>query len=317
MLGGASTRARVPARLAPPGSGVADPFARSAGMPVSVAGSSPSEAAAICDLLDAQQHDRDVVAPARLVRRRDQRLAGVAQLPVGEQDLGDQRLGDHRREAVAAQQVHVAVASPVGAGVDLDLRLRAQRARDDRALRMLDGLLGRELALADQLVDERMVVGQAQQLAVAQAVGAAVADVRDRHLLGADVDGRERRAHARVLGARLGELVDADVRRVRARGEAALGVGRVVEAVLEGLDREPRGDLARLRAAHAVGHHEQRRAREHRVLVGAALAAGVGAHVLLGDAQHRVSPPRTRIRCRRCARGRPGAAAWVSPAAPR
>ena len=83
---------------------------------------------------------------------------------VGEQDLGEERVGDHRRETVAAQQIHIAVASPVGAGVDLDLRLRAQRARDDRALRMLDGLLGRELALAYQLIDERMIVGQAQQL---------------------------------------------------------------------------------------------------------------------------------------------------------
>ncbi len=64
------------------------------------------------------------------------------------------------------------------------------------------------------------------------------------------------------------------------------------QARLEGLDRDPRGDLAGLRAAHAVGDDEQRRAREQRVLVGAPLAPGVGAGVLLGDAQH-LSRPRT------------------------
>ena len=58
------------------------------------------------------------------------------------------------------------------------------------------------------------------------------------------------------------------------------------------LDRDLRGDLAGLRAAHAVGDDEQRRAGEQRVLVGAPLAPGVGAGVLLGHAQH-LSRPRT------------------------
>ena len=47
-----------------------------------------------------------------------------------------------------------------------------------------------------------------------------------------------------------------------------------------------RGDLAGLRAAHPVGHREQRRARVEGVLVAPALAAGVGALEVLGDAQH-------------------------------
>ena len=54
---------------------------------------------------------------------------------------------------------------------------------------MLVGLLGRELALAHELLDERVVVGQALEAAVAQAVRAAVADVGDRELVLADVGG--------------------------------------------------------------------------------------------------------------------------------
>ena len=284
-------------------------------------------------LLDAQQHDGDVVPSSRLVRRRDQRLAGLAQTRMGQQDLGERAIGDHCREAVAAQQIDVPVARLVGAGVDLNLRLRPQRARDDRALWVLDGLLGRELALADQLVDERVVVGQAQQLPVAQAVGATVADVRDRHLLLPHVHGGERRAHARVLGVCLGESMDAEVGRAGVLGEAALGIRRVLESLLKGLDRQPRGHLSRLRAPHPVGHDEQRRAGQHRVLVRPPLTPGVGPDVLLGYSQHQspnhasvslalqvtiiLSPPRTRIRCRRCAPGLPGVAVWVSPATPR
>src|SRR6202041_3489781 len=169
-----------------------------------------------------------------------------------------------------------------GARIDLDGLLRTQRARDDRALRVLLGFLGRQPALADQLVDERVVVGEAQQLAVAQAVGAAVADVRDRHLLLTYVDRRQRRAHAGVLGAALGELVDVRIRRQRIRRETLLGARGVFEAAVEGLDRDPRGDLAGLRAAHAVRDDEQRRARQQRVLVRAALQAGVGPGVVLG-----------------------------------
>ena len=62
------------------------------------------------------------------------------------------------------------------------------------------------------------------------------------------------------------------------------GVAGVGEPRLEGLDRDPRGDLAGLGPAHPVGHHEQGSAGEQRVLVGAPLAAGVGAGVVVVDA---------------------------------
>ena len=47
------------------------------------------------------------------------------------------------------------------------------------------------------------------------------------------------------------------------------------------------GDLARLGAAHAVGDDEDRRPHEEGVLVGVALAPGVGAEGLIVDPQHR------------------------------
>ena len=59
--------------------------------------------------------------------------------------------------------------------------------------------------------------------------------------------------------------------------ETLLGTARVRQALLERLDRDLRRDLAGLRAAHAVGDDEHRRARERVVLVVPALPPGVGS----------------------------------------
>src|SRR6185436_8432535 len=68
--------------------------------------------------------------------------------------------------------------------------------------------------------------------------------------------------------------------------------GAAGEVAVEGLGRCLRGDLARLGAAHAVGDDEDRRTNEERVLVLAALAAGVGAEGLVLDPEHsRLSLP--------------------------
>ena len=76
-------------------------------------------------------------------------------------------------------------------------------------------------------------------------------------------------------------------------------------ALLQLLDRHRRGHLAGLRAAHAVGHREQRRANGQRVLVRGPLAAHVGAAGLLDDAERHPAIPRSGIRCRRCGSCRP------------
>ena len=54
-------------------------------------------------------------------------------------------------------------------------------------------------------------------------------------------------------------------------------------------DRELRGDLARLRAAHAVGDDEDRGALQVGILVGGALTTGVRARDVLRDPQHQPS----------------------------
>ena len=64
-----------------------------------------------------------------------------------------------------------------------------ERARDDRALRVVLGRLRRDLAGALELGDQRVVARELLELAVAQAVGAAVADVAEADLAVGDLGG--------------------------------------------------------------------------------------------------------------------------------
>src|SRR4029077_12344010 len=181
--------------------------------------------------------------------------------------------------------------------VDVDVRLGAEGARDDRALWVLLGLLLREAPLAAELLNQRVVLGEPLELAVPQHVGAAVADVPERHLVVTEHRGRERRSHARSGGVLLGELVDLAVRRLRDLLELALGRLLVADpaAALEGTRGDSRGDLAGLRAAHPVGDGEQRCAREVGVLVRVALSAGVCLVGLVGDYQHQETSKRNSV----------------------
>ena len=100
-------------------------------------------------------------------------------------------------QPVGADQVQVAGLHGGRERVDLDRLLGAERAGDHRPVRVLVGLLLRQPARADELGDERVVVGELLQPAVADAVGPRVADVADRDGAGLLVDERDgdRRPH--------------------------------------------------------------------------------------------------------------------------
>ena len=202
------------------------------------------------------------------------------------EDLRDLLLADHRGQAVGAQQHDIAGAHRIGPGVDLDVALDAQRAGDDRALRMLGGLLLGELALADELLDQRVVLGQARELAVAEDVGAAVADVGHRQVIVLEVGGGERGTHPGVLVLGPREVVDPPVGGADAVGQPLLGAALVRQRLVELLHGQLGGHLPGLRAAHPVGDDEQRRPHERVVLVVPALAPGVGLPDRVGCAEH-------------------------------
>ena len=86
-------------------------------------------------------------------------------------------------EAVAAQQEAVAADERQRPGVDADGRVDAERPGDDVAARVGAGLVVGDVAGGDELLHVAVVDGDAPQPAVAQEVGARVADVDERQLL--------------------------------------------------------------------------------------------------------------------------------------
>ena len=127
--------------------------------------------------LRVEHDDGDVVLAAGGVRGVDERVRRAGRVRVLAQDLADRGGPDHRGEPVGAQDHAVAALQDQGVHVDLDRRVDAERARDDRPLRVDRGLLLGELAVADQLLDEAVVGGQPLEPVPAEQVGAGVADV--------------------------------------------------------------------------------------------------------------------------------------------
>ncbi len=233
--------------------------------------------------LEPEGDGGDVVLAARGVGRVDERAHGGVEIVVLGQRARDRRVVDEAAEAVRAEQDHVARARGRRPDVDVDLPVGPERPRDDRALRVLGRLLGRQRARAHPLGDQRMVVREAREHAAAPEVGARVADVGERDRASAHERGRDRRAHARGARIRGRALGHAPVREADRLDEALL-VAALRAELAERLDGDPRGQLARERAAHAVGDGEERRLGVVRVLVLAPDASGVRCGGEGGDA---------------------------------
>ncbi len=210
-------------------------------------------------VLDVDQHDGDVVAPAALVGQAHQLVGGVVGVGEAAQHGGDLVLGDLVRQAVAAQQEAVAGEGQHGAAVDRDVDVDPERPRDDVALRVVGRLLGGEQAVAHEVLDQAVVLAELDQAVVAVQVQPGVADVDPADLVAlGPVDHphrAERGAHAVELAVVAGPLEDRPVRGahrvlqgVEVRAGAGLGDHR---------HRHRRCDLAALVAADAVGHAEQ------------------------------------------------------------
>ena len=249
--------------------------------------------------LDPEEDDGDVVLAPSGVGCAHERSGGVVERGRGGQDAEDVVVRHHRRQPVGAEEEEVARLGLDRERVDVDLRVGPERARDHGALRVCVGLLGRQPSAPHEVADERMVVGELLQLAVADPVGPGVADVADRDPTSREQRRRHRRPHAGEVRVGVRPVVDAAVRLLDDRLQALVRrepVGLVELAESGGC--EPGGDLAGLRPAHPVRDGEERRVEDVRVLVPPANLAGVGAACALAQ-PHRsyrssVSPTWTR-----------------------
>ena len=229
--------------------------------------------------------------------------AAVEVVAVPPQDLLDRRRASTIVERPSEQSRKTSPGCGVdGERVDVDVGVGAERARDHRALRVHLRLLRRQLAAPHELGDERVVVGQLLELVVAQHVGARVADVAE-----GDACRPARRARPSsscpcptVAGVVRRALVDAAVRLLDQLDDAVARRRRSRPLSLERAGGERRGDLARLRAAHAVGDREERR-RDRRTRPRCGAACGPGRSPACDAA---ILTARTSGRSRRCGRRR-------------
>ena len=224
--------------------------------------------------VEARGDDGDVVRPTILVREIDQPLARRYQIRLFGDDARDLVLANLSREAIAAEHEHVAATNLLMRKVDLDEGLGAERLEDDVAPLALRRFLLGELARLDELLHQRLVLGDLPGDSVTHEIRAAVAHLCDVQHVAEETGNRCRRAHAAILGMARGECVDLLVGgrgRALDRAHELLGVmcvGRdplLAHLAQHDLDGHRARNLACGGAAHAVGDHEQRAFRAERV----------------------------------------------------
>jgi hypothetical protein len=209
--------------------------------------------------------------------------------------VDDARVVEVGVKAVGAQEKLVAGEDFEVERVPLDRLVDANRARDRVFVGLVRGgvePLFSHATTADQLIDQRVVFGELDDLAGAQEVDAAVADVGDKAAVAGDEQGGGGGPHpallrfclafqvdglAGALDRVLEEVEDGLLRLTVALAEAFNCITPRVDGRAELVDRHLRGDLARGVAAHAVGDHEKRQlfVDEEVVLVGFTLLADV------------------------------------------
>ena len=243
------------------------------------------------DVDDVRDDAGDVVGAAAAQRQLDHAVGALAGVAVGHQRVGQRLVADHAGEAVGAQQVAVAGAGLAHGERRFDV-LPGDGAQQQRALRVRVRLLLGDAALVDQRLDERVVLRDLRQRAVAQLVGPRVADVDQAEAGAREQDRGERGAHALEVGG-VGD-VPGDRGVAFDGGFAELGEQVVAGVVLvEGSERrddQRRGHLTGGVAAHAVRQRQQPRPGVDGILVVLPDEPAVAAGGVTQDQRHVAGP---------------------------
>jgi len=224
-------------------------------------------------LTDLDDDDRDVVAAAAAVRVVDAALWDRGGVGVGQDAL--RRYLRRRGGIVGSQWVGEIVVQPVGAeqeailgehvevlGVDIDGLVDPDRSRDRILDRQIGDLFLGQPSAAQQLVDERVILGELMDLIVPREVDPAVADVRDEPASASEKQGAQRGAHPFLGGVVGGHLVDACACVAHSELQecehvlAMAGRGRG-ENVAQHAGRRRARHLTGRMTAHAVAHDEE------------------------------------------------------------
>ena len=209
----------------------------------------------------------DVVGAAGLEAGADQLDGGVVGR-AGRQDVGEPAVVEDAAGAVAAEQQPVAGGQVDVEQVGLGLVDAVEGLEDEVAVRVDPRLLLGDPALVDEGLDEGVVLGELGDVAVAEEVGAAVADVADAEPGAVEERDGGGGAGAVERGVLVDELADPVVGAVQGAGDLAEQVvGWAARRGCAAAGPRCGGDVAAGRAADAVADGEQPRAGVPGVLV--------------------------------------------------
>src|ERR1035437_6255903 len=176
------------------------------------------------------------------------------------------------------------------------------------------GLCLGDPALVDQTLNKRVVVGDLGERAIAQKVGAGVADVRDRDLVACSQQCSDRSAHALQLRLALYRVSQLGVRRaqhLREPVQSLICAGVLTVETDHLADRDRACNIACGVAAHSIGDDEQVRTGIPRVLVLLSYQSDVRASsVVQRDGQNSPTSAARRWSCRSAGSNRPRSA-WA------
>jgi hypothetical protein len=145
---------------------------------------------------DLRDDDGDVVGTTAGPREIDQLAGCLGQILGRGQHFLDLFIADDADQTIGAQHHPIATTQRLTRQHHLDVFLDAERLQDDvRVLEQL-GLLGRDLPRVEQLVDQRLIVGDLRQRPGPTEVRPAVTDLRDDDLRAHEHHAGQRRAHA-------------------------------------------------------------------------------------------------------------------------
>jgi hypothetical protein len=157
--------------------------------------------------IELDDDDRDVVVAAGLVRFLRQHFACLERIGDGEQRLTNVFGTDHSAEAVGAKQERVAAPDVHEREIYLDRFGGSESLKDDVVVLERFGFFFGELPGFDELVHQRLVARDLDELIAAQNVRAAVPDLGDEEPRVEQRRDRGGRPHAApgAVGARLVE----------------------------------------------------------------------------------------------------------------
>ena len=231
------------------------------------------------DLAVARHVDDDgggVVVAARAVRFAHKRARAALRIGDASEDALDCIVFEHGGESVGADEQPVARFDVQLVEVGGHMRIAAERAGDNRAVRMVSRFFGGELPRFDHIGHEAVVARELLELSLMEQICARIAHLGEHETFAFEYGGRHGAAHALPPDTVFHAADDGAVRFRHGKAER-FAIGAVGGVFRQGINCDFRSDLACGVASHAVGDGEQGRCDDEAVLVVVAHAPDVGA----------------------------------------